>query len=56
MYILNQAGKVDDTTVERVKNYLKESRVSIPKERVPPSIGKSKNASTKYFCVFWSFY
>lgn len=41
MYILRDAGKVDDITVDKVKAYLKECRVSIPSDRVPAPIGNS---------------
>ncbi len=41
MYILRDAGKVDEATVERVKAYLKESRVTIPTDRVPAALGNN---------------
>ncbi|KAE8745352.1 uridine 5'-monophosphate synthase [Frankliniella occidentalis] len=41
MYILRDAGKVNDETVEKVKAYLKQSRVTIPSDRVPTSLGKN---------------
>lgn len=47
MYILLDAGKVDENTVQRVKDYLKASRVSIPTEKVPPSLAAKKAAEKR---------
>lgn len=42
MHILKDAGRVDDSTVDKVKTYLKASYVTIPKDRVPPALAAKK--------------
>lgn len=40
MHILHEAGKVDEPTVNIVKTYLSDSRLSVPSDRVPAFLGK----------------
>ena len=52
MYILRDAGKVDDVTVDKVKSYLKESRVHIPKESVPAPLAAKKSMDERLKMTF----
>ncbi|XP_026281693.1 uridine 5'-monophosphate synthase [Frankliniella occidentalis] len=52
MYILRDAGKVNDETVEKVKAYLKQSRVTIPSDRVPTSLATKKIADERLKTTF----
>ncbi|KAK3908709.1 Uridine 5'-monophosphate synthase [Frankliniella fusca] len=54
MYILRDAGKVNDETVEKVKAYLAESRVTIPTDRVPAALAAKKNTEERLKTTFES--